>query len=190
MSAPQRGELWRWKHDHNHELIYLRRFNGWNQFALKNEPTKVWCEVLDQDLNLMEKMPAPRTAELILLRGLPGSGKSTFARFLVNSSRGEIKHYEADMYFMGSGTYVFKPEQLNDAHQWCLRSTSNMLEANISVVVSNTFTRMMELQPYLNLAKGYGVKVTVLHVEGNHGSVHGVPESTMQRMQSRWEAYK
>jgi predicted kinase len=128
--------------------------------------------------------------QLILLRGLPGSGKSTFAKLLLNMSREKIVHYEADMYFETNGGYHFDPTKLSDAHQWCLQATSNTLLAGVSVIVSNTFTRLMELQPYLNLAKRYNVPVTVLHVEGNHGSIHNVPEQTMRKMAARWESYQ
>ncbi len=128
--------------------------------------------------------------QLILLRGLPGSGKSTFAKFLVNISREKIVHYEANMYFETSGEYRFDPTKLSDAHQWCRQATSNMLEAGVSVIVSNTFTRRMELQPYLNLVKQYNVPVTVLHVEGNHGNVHNVPPETILKMARRWEQYQ
>jgi len=127
--------------------------------------------------------------QLIILRGLPGSGKSTFAQMLKDSFKGDLMHYEADMYFMTNGMYDYKPERISDAHQWCLQATANALISGLSVVVSNTFTRRMELQPYLNLAKHHNVRVTVLHVEGNHGSVHNVPEQTLRKMAARWEPY-
>ena len=54
--------------------------------------------------------------QLILLRGLPGSGKSTFAKSL-----GGI-HIEADQYFMQDGEYKFDASQLKHAHNYCYSS--------------------------------------------------------------------
>jgi len=49
---------------------------------------------------------------LYIVRGIPGSGKSTFAKTLGGN------HYEADMYFIGeSGNYNFDPTKIKDAHQ-------------------------------------------------------------------------
>ena len=51
---------------------------------------------------------------LILVRGIPGSGKSTFARSL-----GGV-HYEADMFFLDEmSNYVFDVTKIKDAHSWC-----------------------------------------------------------------------
>ncbi len=42
---------------------------------------------------------------LILIRGLPGSGKTTFAKELASTFG--VKHYEADMFFEVDGVYKF-----------------------------------------------------------------------------------
>ena len=78
--------------------------------------------------------------ELILLRGLPGNGKSTFAKVIGGT------HYEADMYFMEDGIYNFDPSGLKDAHAWCRNSTETaMRRGEDKVIVSNTFTQEWEM---------------------------------------------
>ena len=79
---------------------------------------------------------------LIILRGCPGSGKSTFAKTLGGA------HFETDMYFVSDdGTYNFDPSKLRDAHNWCQNNVHTaMIENNTSginktIVVSNTFTQ-------------------------------------------------
>jgi adenylate kinase family enzyme len=89
--------------------------------------------------------------ELILLRGLPGSGKSTFAKTL-----GGI-HIEADQYFMENGEYKFDASKLKYAHQYCQSQTQAWMshdgtQVNADkIVVSNTFTMEWEMIPYFCL---------------------------------------
>ncbi len=118
-------------------------------------------------------------AHLLIVRGLPGSGKSTFAK---NTGRA---HYEADMFFMMDGEYKFDPQYLTDAHAWCLRAAKDSLDAGNDVVVSNTFSRVWEILPYVNL----GHPFTVVTCEGNYGNSHGVPSDVIQRMRERWERF-
>jgi predicted kinase len=122
---------------------------------------------------------------LILIRGLPGSGKSTLARKLAQE-RGLV-HVEADMFFVRGGKYRFKPHDLPRAHAWCERQARQHLEAGTSVVVSNTFTRRWEMQPYFDMAAELGVPVEVIVATGTFKNVHGVPEYAIQRMRERWE---
>jgi len=125
---------------------------------------------------------------LYLIRGLPGSGKSTFAKMLAWSLK--AGHFEADQYFMDeSGDYTWIPELVGRAHYWCQRMTEeSMKDVGCPVVVSNTFTTEKELKPYLELAEQYGYTVTVMIIENRHGSssVHGVPEGTMTKMRNRF----
>jgi uridine kinase len=73
---------------------------------------------------------------LVLIRGLPGSGKTTYAK---NYFNGHI-HLEADMYFIESdGFYNWTAERLGKAHSWCFETTKIMLNNGYDVVVSNTF---------------------------------------------------
>jgi predicted kinase len=125
--------------------------------------------------------------ELFLLRGLPGSGKTTLAKSIAGS-KGWIK--EADMYFVDSeGNYNFKPSQIKDAHAWCQEEVEFLMKYEHRVIVSNTFTQEWEMQPYFDLAQKYGYRVYSLIVENRHGGVneHGVPADKLVQMKNRFE---
>lgn len=122
-------------------------------------------------------------AQLVLIRGLPGSGKSTMARSMSTHA-----HYEADMYFTdASGVYRYDAGRIKDAHEWCQRQTFNALANGKSVVVSNTFTRRFEMAPYFKMAKTLGIDIRVIEARGNWPNVHGVPADVVDRMRKRWE---
>ncbi len=122
---------------------------------------------------------------LVICRGIPGSGKSTFAKTLGG------QHYEADMYFIDrtTGEYKFDGSKIKNAHQWCQGFVkSDMILEYPKIVVSNTFTQEWEIEPYFELAKEYGYKVFVVIVENRHNgvNVHNVPEDKIEQMKNRF----
>lgn len=117
-------------------------------------------------------------AHLTIIRGLPGSGKSTFAK------RMGCAHFEADMWMVDDeGAYAFDAGRLGFCHSECLKAVKDSLESGNDVVVSNTFTRIWEMQPYIDLGHPY----TVIMMLGDYQNVHGVPKETIDHMRGRWE---
>jgi len=130
------------------------------------------------------------TASLILIRGLPGAGKTTRA---VELNRPVT--VAADDYFMVDGEYRFNPKRLPHAHAWCQDQAIQGLRAGLPMVVHNTFTQRWEMEPYLAAADVVGASVEVLSIfDGGcsneqlfHRNTHGMPIKAIEAMRDRWE---
>jgi predicted kinase len=130
---------------------------------------------------------------LFLVRGLPGSGKTSFATAIWN----EYAVCEADKFFYDKeGNYNFDVSKLKEAHTWCKNQVEtrmidhqNNQQYYPEIAVSNTFTQEWEMEDYFKLAEKYGYKVVSLIIENRHGgqNVHGVPEDKLQIMKNRFQ---
>lgn len=121
--------------------------------------------------------------QLVLVRGLSGSGKSSFADSLTLIG---YEKFEADMFFEIDGVYVFDGSRIRDAHKWCQKMTQQALWMGEDVVVSNTFTRLSEMAPYMGMQAG---SIRVIEATGNWPNTHGVPPEKLQTMADRWESF-
>ena len=120
---------------------------------------------------------------LYLIRGIPGSGKTTLANAMVDAL--QASHVETDQFFETPEGYKFDGWKLKAAHEWCQSTVKDRLTAGDTVIVSNTFTRVWEMQPYLDM----GFPVVILECKGTWNSVHPVPAEAIQKMRDRWETY-
>lgn len=124
--------------------------------------------------------------KLVLVRGIPGSGKSTVANMI--SDTGYWFHYEADQYFVDkNGNYDWDASKIGDAHKWCQSMTENALKMEYNVVVSNTFTTIKELRPYFVIAKELSITPIVITANGAFNNVHNVPLDTLAKMRDRFQ---
>lgn len=124
---------------------------------------------------------------LILVRGLPGSGKTTFVAALMTENSFE---FSADGFMYADGQ-EFDPARLAECHKKCQDAVRAVLSenSNATVFVHNTFTQTWEMEPYFQIAGETDTLVHTIIVENRHGnnSVHDVPDGTMSRMRQRFD---
>lgn len=111
--------------------------------------------------------------KLIILRGVPGCGKSTLGQFFESSIEGHI-HIENDQYFYDEkGNYNFNKKEILNAVDYCLQKTKQSLEKGVkSISVGNTFTREEFIEVYKKLAHEFNYDFVSLIVENRHGNIN------------------
>ena len=122
---------------------------------------------------------------LIIIRGCPGSGKTTFAKMLGTKAICTADDYHTSR----EGVYNWKPENIGKAHSWCQKKCARFMRANAEkIVVANTSTTEEEMAPYLVMAKEFEYKVFSVIVENRHQGkdTHEVPEATIEKMKNRF----
>lgn len=131
---------------------------------------------------------------IMLIRGLPGSGKTFFAKQFVKDNPDYI-HIESDSWFEheivennnSRIVYNFIPAELTVAHLRCAILAEYYLKKGRNVIISNTFTTTAECAPYFVLAIKYSQEIQLKTMEGNYPSTHDVPDEIYEKMKERFE---
>jgi|TARA_B110000495_G_C22967450_1_gene567523 predicted kinase len=120
---------------------------------------------------------------LYIVRGLPGSGKSSLAKKVTEAV------YSADDFFTNKkGEYNFNVKLLGKAHEWCWGKVRDAMYIGVqAVAVANTFTQGWEAEKYYQIAEEYGYSVFVIECQNDFGNVHDVPQKSIDAMKERWE---
>jgi len=125
--------------------------------------------------------------KVVVMRGLPGSGKSTHVRETYPGAH----VFSADDWFVGlDGVYRHDHTKLPQAHQSCFRSFMHFLQDELAegvLVVDNTNVHAWEIAPYILAAESYGSTVEIVEIQCDplvaaSRNVHGVPEGNILRM--------
>jgi predicted kinase len=149
-------------------------------------PDHVVAKVMDVVANISQYPDVP---VLILVRGIPGAGKSTFAEFLniTFKTLGRKSFvFEADQYFMRDGEYKFNAADLHKAHYWCQKNAKQNMHSGQVVIVANTFKRQREMNEYIEDAQKKHVPIVLFSMQNSFGSIHNVPDETIKKMSERW----
>lgn len=126
---------------------------------------------------------------LILLRGLPGSGKTELAKVL---SEGKYPVLSVDDYFTDkeTGEYKFQFDKNHLAYKQCESSTRKLMEhKHPKIFVDNTFTLEWETEPYIRMANELGYRLFVVTVENFHGNknIHNIGEEQIEKMAAKYK---
>lgn len=127
---------------------------------------------------------------LILLRGLPGSGKTTLATLL--SENGKYPVFSVDAYFTNekTGAYNFEFDKNHLAYKQCEEHTrAAMQEGTKKIFVDNTFTLEWEMEPYFKLVSEFNYQIHVITVENRHGNknVHNIEQEQIGKMAAKYK---
>jgi hypothetical protein len=134
--------------------------------------------------------------KVIVLRGVPGSGKSKYA-LNITAGNGPYRICSADQYFEQGGRYYFDPLKLPESHSFCFGIFLEALRDGYSlIVVDNTNTHNWEYANYEKAAglAGYKVEIVELRVSTVdeiklcfHRNIHGVPRDIIAKMAMDFE---
>jgi len=137
----------------------------------------------------------------LILRGLPGSGKSSLVKTV--SDRFSLSSppwvCSADHYFTDkSGHYNFDIKLLSKAHNSCLsKFLDGMLSGERFIVVDNTASTKWEYENYVKIAKigGYEIQIREIRCSDEKfvrifaaRNTHNVPVAGVLAMWKRWES--
>lgn len=137
----------------------------------------------------MEALPPDHSSQalacrgmLLLLRGIAGAGKSTFARQLQSMyGTDTVVIFENDQFRHLAGEYQFDPKASRAIEAACLAAVAAAMAAGVPLVVlANANTRWHTFSRYLRLAaeQGYCVRQKVLMIDAETGharNIHRVP---------------
>ncbi|KFW83868.1 NEDD4-binding protein 2, partial [Manacus vitellinus] len=110
------------------------------------------CHMMRKKMHLIGQV-------LVLLRGVPGSGKSYLARNILEDNPGGII-LSTDDYFNKHGQYHYDPNCLGEAHDWNRKRAKEAFEMGITpIIIDNTNIQAWEMKPYVTLAQQFKYEV-------------------------------
>lgn len=138
----------------------------------------------------------PDKVDLIIMRGCPGSFKSTVAKHIQSHLDNSVI-CSTDDYHMVDGVYKFNRAKLGKFHAKNLENATNFLLNGQTVIIDNTNTTLFEALGYIKSAKtlnktfcfvepvGPGCTDATLLAQRN---VHQVPLDAIKAMLDRWHS--
>ncbi|NXC38806.1 N4BP2 protein, partial [Penelope pileata] len=184
-SSPAVSNAW----DSNPSLKVWGNQDRNSKFNLSQAQQPPVCHMMRKKMHLIGQV-------LVLLRGVPGSGKSYLARTLLEDNPGGVI-LSTDDYFNKHGQYHYDPDCLGEAHDWNRKRAKEAFEMRISpIIIDNTNIQAWEMKPYVTLAQQFKYKVMFREPdtwwkfkpkELERRNIHGVSKEKIKRMLEQYE---
>lgn len=133
---------------------------------------------------------------LFILRGPPGSGKTTLANLIVKQNNGGCI-FSVDEYFINENIYKFDSTKYIDAQNWTIENVVKAMQNQESlIIIDNTNSRKWEAKKYVENAIKYQYEVIIMEPDTEwkkdinilfDKNVHGIPKRHIKRMIAKWE---
>lgn len=124
--------------------------------------------------------------KLVIVRGLPGAGKSTYCdkTFIQDNYRIlEPDHLMCDV----NGKYTYIEQLWGMALDFTFKQADFLLSIGHSVVVCGVFIREEDLVPYRELANYYDIDMEVKTIVGKYKNIHNVPFFVYRTMKDAFD---
>lgn len=126
---------------------------------------------------------------LIILRGLPGSGKTSLAHLL--AEEGKYPVFSVDDYFTNEkGEYRFEFDKNHLAYKQCEENVKVAMKSSAGkIILHNVFSIEWEIEPYFKLASEFNYTVFVATVENRHGNknTHDISDEQLAKMAEKYK---
>ena len=148
-------------------------------------------------------MPIEQQKICIILRGLPGVGKTYFAERLRElasnraiESNQSIVILSSDDYFIVNGVYKFDLDKLDEAHQWNFNRFKTAVNDGAKfIIVDNTNIVSFHYRHYLDYAQRHNYFTAITIIPHNdkddrrleESNIHNVKRGTIRKMRQTFE---
>ena len=174
------------------------------QYTKDFDRVEKWIISLENDTGCSFRTKSGRLKDgvylLAIVRGLPGSGKSTIADYICENF--ECSKLELDEYMSGIGIYT-KPtlEQIVELQKKSETYLLNFLRQDGMAIVSNTSITLKQVLVHFRIANTVSTSCKVLIIEPStewarniselkNKNVHGVQEATIKEMERKYYPLK
>lgn len=146
-------------------------------------------KAVEEKLN--EKPKDEKIRYCLILRGLPGTGKTTLTNFLLSKGAWSVSVSE-----YWSKDNPFQKDKVNAAYEWCFQQFKQLISGGAElIVVDNSNLKKFHFHHYVDYAQRHGYLVGVVTMPHNHlsekemseRSSTGTPQLTVRKLIETFE---